>query len=280
MKNTIIYSLRMEDIEEVSEREKEFLSEQFHHYYSAWLENPKPFAKIMLFGTTHFIFEISLDSVIISQGGLKITTTETKRISKSLNFVIKFLTSVSDRDIKKIFLIFLEIIDKRKQTILQAEKDAERCFLIRFILEILQSHTMPTNLFTIGCSSKMMCQIKIERQTDWLLNGRYNILCFGRVDAIIQLHIFGPNNLTEIPNKKVNQTFFIESYDTLEDVRDKMLLSGMIEEEYTIGSFYLENPDIVFDDDPSAKFTDCITLSPYPNDICCQIVFSGSSTLV
>lgn len=266
-----------EEVMREGEREKEHLSNLFQQNYSAWLENPTSFAKIMLLGTTHFIFEISYDTVNISR--LVGSSPPAKTVSKSLNFVIKFLSSVQDREIKKIFLIFLEIIDKRKEAILQTEKDSERCYLIRFLLEILQLPRMPTKLETIGYSSKMLCQIKIDRQKDWQSNARYNILCFGRVDAIIQLHIFEPNNLSEIPDKKVNRTFFIETYDTLADVSEKMRISGVIGDEYRIGSFYLEDPEVVFDD-LSAKFTDCATLSPYPNDICCRIVFSGQPSLL
>jgi len=222
---------------------------KFQNCYSSWLENPSTtFARVIKFEETHFIFEISPSK-------------------KALNFVIKFLTSVQDKEIKKIFEVFFEIINQRKEEILQGEKDAGgRCNFIRVLVEILQGRFLPSRLDSVGSSLKTMCNIRIAKQDGWQMNGKYNILCYGRVDAIIELHIFGPDNLLE---RKVNKTFYIQSYDTLAEVKDKMRSSGFIEEEYTIGNFFFE--ENVFEDQ-SEKLTACSTMFPNPNDICCKIV--------
>lgn len=234
---------------------------KFQYCYSTWLESPlTTFAKIILFEETHFIFEISRDS---------------SPSKKSLNFVIKFLTSVRDKEIKKIFEVLFEIIDQRKEDILQVEKDAGRCDLMRVLVEVVVGRIMPSRLDVIGSSLKTICNIRIERKNGWQMNGNYNILCYGRVDTIIELHIFEPNNSTDVPDKKVNKIFYIQSYDTLAEVVDKMRSTDFIKEDYRIGSFFLEGGDVF--EDQSAKLTACTTMFPNPNDICCKIVLSNPS---
>ena len=240
---------------------KQIICSQFDSFYrNQWLVNTEDNNKAaILFSENedicfpYFIVEIYYD-----------------KIMRHVSVVVKLKSGTATDSMDAIIQIMMDCVDSQKKEILEQEKRRRDVQMIRVVLEKLGVNC----LFLTAIGTPIADLLK--KTPEWIVNSTFGVACYGRFDVRVQLQFFHYGNLTDTPNETLKTTVFVFTDATIGDIRTKVLESGLIQQNYTVGSFFtkINGKETIYDDD-SQTIDYILTPTDYSveNDIYCQVVY-------